>query len=108
VARALGETGLETLEVACGLTLQTGVIAAAIALNEMRRLSEATRPKTLSAIALTAPALRIEPKADCGRHAQLKALRLHGIPSAPTGHKGRKWRLPGKNGRLSLTHDRNR
>jgi transposase len=75
MARALGETGLETLEVACDLTLQTGVIAAAIVLNEMRRLSEATRPKTLSGIALTAPALRIEPTADCARYDCLRERR---------------------------------
>lgn len=77
MARALGETGLETLEVACDLTLQTGVIAAAIVMNEMRRLSEATRPKPLSAIALTTPALRIEPIADCSRYDSLRERR-HG------------------------------
>lgn len=75
MARALGETGLETLEVACDLTLQTGVIVGAIVLNEMRRLSEATRPKALSCIALTAPILRIEPIADCGRYDSLRERR---------------------------------
>jgi len=35
MARSIGETGLETLEVACDLTLQTGVIAAAIVLLNM-------------------------------------------------------------------------
>jgi hypothetical protein len=75
MARALGETGLETLEVACDLTLQTGVIAAAIVLNEMRRLSEATRPKALSGMALTAPVLRIEPTADCARYDSLRERR---------------------------------
>jgi len=37
MARSLGDSGLETLEVACDLTLQTGIISAAIVLNEMRR-----------------------------------------------------------------------
>lgn len=50
MVRSLGETGLDTLEVACDLTLQTGVIAAAIVLNEMRRLTEAARPKTLRSL----------------------------------------------------------
>jgi hypothetical protein len=40
MARALGDAGLDTLEVACDLTLQTGVIAAAIVLNEMRCLND--------------------------------------------------------------------
>ena len=47
MARALGDGGLDTLEVACDLTLQTGVIAAAIVLNEMRRLTEADTPESL-------------------------------------------------------------
>ena len=46
MARSLGDSGLETLEVACDLTLQTGVISAAIVLNEMRRLTEAAKPKS--------------------------------------------------------------
>jgi hypothetical protein len=40
MARALGDAGLDTLEVACDLTVQTGVIAAAIVLNEMRCLND--------------------------------------------------------------------
>lgn len=76
MARALGETGLETLEVACDLTLQTGVVAAAIVLNEMRRLSEGARPKALSGIALTAPTLSIEPLADCARYDSLRERAL--------------------------------
>jgi len=50
MTRALGDAGLDTLEVACDLTLQTGVIATAIVLNEMRRLTEAARPKILKDI----------------------------------------------------------
>ena len=50
MARSLGETGLETLGVACDLAPQTGVIAAAVVLNEMRRLTEAARPKALQGL----------------------------------------------------------
>lgn len=75
MARALGETGLETLEVACDLTLQAGVIAAPIVLNEMRRLSEAARPRILQDIAPSTPVLQIEPKADCSRYDSLRRAR---------------------------------
>jgi hypothetical protein len=57
------------------LTLQTGVVAAAIVLNEMRRLNEAIRPKTLADITLSVPALQIEPKADCSRYDSLRKHR---------------------------------
>lgn len=73
MARALGDTGFETLEVACDLTLQTGIIAAAIVMNEMRRLSETARLKRLSA--LSVPRLQTEPKADCSRYDSLRRLR---------------------------------
>jgi hypothetical protein len=76
MARSLGENGLETLEVACDLTLETGVVAAAIVLNEMRRLTEAARPKALPAMAWL-PILKIEPKADCARYDALRECR-HG------------------------------
>lgn len=74
MARALGDAGLETLEVACDLTLQTGIIATAIVMNEMRRLNEVARPKTLRSIT-QAPTLQIEPKADCGRYDSLRRMR---------------------------------
>ena len=45
MARTLGDSGLETLEVACELTLQSGVICAALVVNAMQRLTEASRPK---------------------------------------------------------------
>jgi transposase len=73
MARVLGDTGLETLEVACDLTLQTGIIAAAVVMNEMRRLSETARPKRLSTPSV--PNLHIEPKADCSRYDSLRRLR---------------------------------
>lgn len=74
MARALGDAGLDTLEVACDLTLQTGVIAAAIVLNEMRRLTEAERPKILKDIKLSTPTLQLEPMADCNRYDSLRRL----------------------------------
>ena len=49
MARSLGDSGLETLEVACDLTLPTGIMSAAIVLNEMRRLTNTfQRPKITS------------------------------------------------------------
>jgi transposase len=74
MARALGEDGLNVLEIACDLTLQTGVIAAAIVLNEMRRLTEAVRPKASTEIKLSMPALQLEPEADCARYDSLRSL----------------------------------
>jgi transposase len=72
MARALGEGGLEALEVACDLTLQTGVISAAIVLNEMRRLTEMAKPPTLNETELSAPTLALEPMADCSRYDSLR------------------------------------
>jgi hypothetical protein len=77
MARSIGETGLETLEIACDLTLQTGVIAAAIVLNEMRRLTEAARPKALSNMAPTIPTLQVEVHADCSRYDSLRSRYEH-------------------------------
>jgi len=74
MARALGDVGLDTLEVACDLTLQTGVVAAAVVLNEMRRLTEVTHPKALVDIKLSIPTLQLEPVADCSRYDSLRSL----------------------------------
>jgi transposase len=74
MARALGEDGLDVLEVACDLTLQTGVIAAAVVLNEMRRLTEAACPKASTEMKLSMPALQLEPEADCARYDSLRSL----------------------------------
>jgi len=41
------KTGLETLEAACELALQSGAVQGSVLLNEMRRLSEPVRPKAL-------------------------------------------------------------
>jgi hypothetical protein len=54
--------------------LQTGVISAAIVLNEMRRLTEAARPKPLDASAAM-PTLALEPVADCSRYDSLRSVR---------------------------------
>jgi hypothetical protein len=84
MARSLGETGLETLEVACDLTLQTGVIAAAIVPNEMRRLTEAVRPKALQGRPANIPALQVEVQADCSRYDSLRGHRHEHWPPCPT------------------------
>jgi len=75
MARSLGDSGLETLEVACDLTLQTGIISSAIVLNEMRRLTEAAKPKTLIDISPSTPTLTLEPLADCSRYDTLRSER---------------------------------
>ena len=71
MARSLGESGLKTLEVACDLTLQTGVISSAIVLNEMHRLTEAAKPQPLN----DTPTLTLEPLADCSRYDTLRSSR---------------------------------
>jgi hypothetical protein len=75
MARDLGATGLDTLEGACDLTLQTGIISAAIVLNEMRRLTETSQPKTLNHTPGSVPTLTLEPLADCSRYDSLRSLR---------------------------------
>jgi transposase len=75
MAKDLGDNGLDTLEVACDLTLQIGVISAAIVLNEMRRLTETAKPKTLSEAPASTPALTLEPVADCSRYDSLRSTR---------------------------------
>jgi len=74
MARDLGDEGLEALEVACDLTLQTGVISSAIVLNEMRRLTEAAQPKVLDEATLSAPPLTVAPIADCSRYDSLRSM----------------------------------
>jgi len=74
MARDLGDNGLDALEVACDLTLQTGIVSAAIVLNEMRRLTEAARPVALTETGSSTPTLTIEPMADCSRYDSLRSL----------------------------------
>jgi hypothetical protein len=73
MARSFGDSGLETLEVACDLTLQTGIISAAVVLNEMRRLTEAAKPKSLADTPPSTPTLTLEPIADCSRYDTLRS-----------------------------------
>ena len=74
MARSLGDNGLETLEVACDLALQTGIMSAAIVLNEMRRLTEGLQPKALDS-SQGMPTLTVEPIADCSRYDDLRRTR---------------------------------
>lgn len=71
-----GETGLEALDMACELTLQGGIVSAAIVMNELRRLIAPTPPKTLlqlpDGILLTQ-----EPQANCARYDSLRRVYVH-------------------------------
>lgn len=72
MAREIGDQGLEVLEVACDLTLQTGCVNASIVQNEMRRLTEAARPKNLDDSQLGTPKLTLPPVTDCSRYNELR------------------------------------
>lgn len=74
MARELGESGLETLEVACDLTLQSGVICSAVVVNAMQRLTEASRPQKLESAGASIPQLTLEPVADCSRYDSLRGV----------------------------------
>ena len=64
------EVGLEALQVACELTLDGGVITAAVVMNELRRITAPPRP---SAISLPEQLrLQVEPVADCSRYDRLR------------------------------------
>ena len=75
MARSLGDGGLDALEVACDLTLETGIISAAIVRNEMRKLTETARPQFLNDIPLSMPKLALEPQANCSRYDELRSTR---------------------------------
>ena len=65
-----GEAGLDTLTVACELTLECGIVSAPIVMNELRRLIAPHLPTA----AINVPdgiALTIEPIADCHRYDHL-------------------------------------
>ena len=67
---AAREVGLEALQVACELTLDGGVITAAVVMNELRRITAPPRP---SAISLPDQLrLQVEPVADCSRYDRLR------------------------------------
>mgnify|MGYP003679033630 FL=1 len=63
------EAGLDALETACALALESGVVNASVVQNEVRRLIEPTRPKTMN----TCDNLQLttEPQADCQRYDHL-------------------------------------
>jgi len=63
------EAGVEAMETACELTLETGIINASVVINELRRLLEPPRAKTLTAA--ESLSLRVEPTADCSRYDNL-------------------------------------
>ena len=67
---AARELGLDALQVACELTLDGGVITAAVVLNELRRLTAPARPEAVSLPAQ--PRLQVEPLADCSRYDTLR------------------------------------
>lgn len=67
------ELGLEVLEVACELTIETGVISAPVVINAMRRLAAPTRLAALESP--PSPTLRLEPLADCARYDSLREVR---------------------------------
>jgi DNA replication protein DnaC len=88
------EAGVEAMETGCELTLETGIINASVVINELRRLLEPPRAKTLTAA--ESLSLRVEPTADCNRYdsllgggvmsidnlSQLKTLNLFGMATA--------------------------
>ena len=64
------EVGLEPLQVACELTLESGVITGAVVMNELRRLTAPSRPDSLDLPDRLQ--LQAEPLADCARYDQLR------------------------------------
>ena len=64
------DAGLEPLQVACELVLETGVIQAAVVMNEMRRLITPDRPARLDWASTVR--LHEEPRADCARYDLLR------------------------------------
>lgn len=64
------EVGLEAQQVACELTLDGGMITAAVVMNELRRLTAPPRPAELSLPEQLR--LQVEPLADCSRYDHLR------------------------------------
>ena len=67
---AAREVGLEALQVACELTLDGGVITAAVVMNELRRITAPPRPNAISLPDQLR--LQVEPLADCSRYDRLR------------------------------------
>ncbi|MBK7645748.1 MAG: hypothetical protein IPJ12_00820 [Betaproteobacteria bacterium] len=55
---------------ACELTLDGGVITAAVVMNELRRLTAPPQPKAISLPEQLR--LQVEPQADCSRYDRLR------------------------------------
>ncbi len=64
------EVGIETLGVACELTLECGIVTAAVVMNELRRLNAPARPAEISLPDQLR--LQVEPLADCSRYDHLR------------------------------------
>jgi transposase len=64
------EVGLEPLQVACELALESGVVTGSVVMNELRRLIAPNRPEALSMP--ESLRLQIEPQADCARYDALR------------------------------------
>lgn len=71
--RVARDAGLDVLEVACELTLDTGVITGPLVMNTLRRRVAPTRPQGLDDPAM--PRLQQEPVADCSRYDSLREVR---------------------------------
>ncbi len=70
------DAGLDALDTACELALESGIVSGSVVQNEVRRLTEPARPKILNTcnnLQLTA-----EPQADCQRYDHLlKSYYVH-------------------------------
>jgi len=64
------EVGLEPLQVACELALESGVVTGSVVMNELRRLIAPSRPDALSLP--DSLRLQVEPQADCARYDALR------------------------------------
>jgi hypothetical protein len=64
------EVGLESLQVACELALECGVVTAAVVMNELRRLTAPPRPGEIGLPDQLR--LQVEPLADCSRYDHLR------------------------------------
>lgn len=70
------EAGLEPLQVACELSLETGLVTGAIVMNELRRLLAPPQPSAIHVP--ESLQLRSEPLADCARYDVLRGG-THGL-----------------------------
>jgi 3-oxoacyl-(acyl-carrier-protein) synthase len=68
--QAVRDAGLEPLQVACELALDSGVITGAVVMNELRRLVAPNRPEVLEVPDRLQ--LQTEPLADCARYDALR------------------------------------